>query len=216
MATTISTTNGPFKTLLVWPNFIEKSTPIPITVFFTILLKMNQYVCKNITTTDHFFLIIPRTDLEGLLQDPVYRFPQVKVIYVYYKNHHSYQHDQVYFQNRYPKLRFCHERDLPKEFGRSMIDIAIHTSRPIDRTAISSFASSVVERISAKLPTTANRHPEAQILPTFTPCRGFSVKNIELIDARFVCPACQLIFREPYQLSCGHHICHPCIVVENE
>jgi hypothetical protein len=216
MATSIPITDNSEKVLLVWRKPILENISSPVTKLFTHVLALNQYVCKSIKTTDIFLLIIPRTDLEDLLNDPVYKFPQVKVIYVYYDNNKSFERDQAYYQNQHIKLRFCHEHDIAKELDKPMIDNAVHPSRPIDRTAINSFASSVTERVSAKRPPATARHSTAQKCCSSTSLHGFAVKNIEQIEQRFICPMCQLIFREPYQLVCGHRTCQSCINVENE
>lgn len=216
MAANIPITDNFEKVLLVWRKPISENISFFFNVLFTHLLALNQYVCKAITTTDIFLLIIPRTDLQDLLNDPVYKFPQVKIIYVYYDNNKSFDQDQVYYQSRYIKLRFCHERDIAKELDKPKINNAIHPSRSIDRTAINSFASSVTQRVSAKRPPTTGRHQTAQQWCNSTLLHGFSVKNIEQIDQRFICPICQLIFREPCQLICGHRTCQSCMNVENE
>jgi hypothetical protein len=202
--------------LLLYRKRIPQSIPFPIDKLFQQLLPLNQYVCKNLTITDVYLLIIPRGDLADLLNDPVFYFPQVKLVYVYYENNESFERDQVQFQGLHPKLRFCHERDLPKELDKPVIDNAVDPSRPIDRVAINYFASSVTQRLSTKRPATIGRRPSIQGSSTSTALRGFIVKNMESIDARFKCPNCELILREPYQLYCGHRICQACIKIENE
>jgi len=216
MANSISITENSQKILLVWRKPISETKAFSVTGSFKDLLALNQYVCQTITTTDIFLLIIPHIDLEDLLNDPVYKFSQVKVIYVYYDNNESFEPDQAYYENRYTKLRFCYERDLAKELDKPKIDNAVHRSGTIDRTAINSFASSVTQRVSAKRPSTTGRHSTAQKVCSSVSLHGFSVKNIEQIDQRFICPICKLIFREPHQLVCGHRTCQSCINVENE
>jgi hypothetical protein len=217
MAAAIPITHGSKKILLLWPESNTKNIPFPVTKLFRHLLPLNQYVCKNIIVTDIYLLIIPHADLNDLLNDPVSKFPQVQVIYVYYENNKSYEQDQINYQNRCSKLRFCHERDLPKELDKPKIDNAVDPSRPIDRAAINSFASSVTQRLSAKRPSIADRHfPAETSSNSVLLLHGFSVKNIEQIDSRFICATCKLIFREPYQLACGHRTCQTCIHLDNE
>jgi len=216
MAVAIAKTNISKQILLLWRKTIPQSIPFPVNKLFKRLLRLNQYVCKNLTKTDIYLLIIPHGDLEDLLNDPVFQFPQVKLVYVYYENNKSFERDQIELQYRHRKLRFCHERDLPRELGKPIIDNAVDPSRPIDRVAIDSFASSVTERLSTKRPTTSSRRLSISECSTSALLHGFTVKDMELIDSRFKCPNCKLILREPYQLSCGHRTCQACIKIENE
>lgn len=39
---------------------------------------------------------------------------------------------------------------------------------------------------------------------------GYKSKNINSIDNKFICPICNLIFRSPVQLLCGHRYCESC------
>lgn len=194
--------------LIVWPKPSTEMIRFSFTASFTEFLLLSRYVCAAIKTADAFLLIIPLADLPNLLNDPIYKFRQVKTIYVYHDNNISF--DRNYFEARCPKLRFCYESDLIRELERPMIDNALNSSRSIDRTAITSFASSVSQRVSAKRPRTTQEALHSVSL------HGFTVKNMEQIDPQFICPSCKLVIREPWQLGCGHRTCQSCIKVENE
>jgi len=43
---------------------------------------------------------------------------------------------------------------------------------------------------------------------------GYNVKNKAEISILYICRVCSLLFREPFQLACGHRQCKDCIIVD--
>ncbi|CAF1200895.1 unnamed protein product [Rotaria sordida] len=96
-----------------------------------------------------------------------------------------------------------------------MVDDAISSSGPVEREILNDAVSSMEQRINTKRSNTASWHsPKSKWLPTTT-THDYSVKNIEEIPSHFICPYCKLVFREPYQLVCGHQACQSCINFTN-
>lgn len=119
-----------------------------ITESFDNFGSLSDYVCKTLVSTDKYLLLIPSDQLENLLHDPIYEFPQVQTVFVYQNGAQTFQRNE----NPYRKIRFYSRSDLFRMLDKSFIDIAINLSSPVDRQAIDEFASSVSERVSTKRP----------------------------------------------------------------
>ncbi|CAF4496158.1 unnamed protein product [Rotaria sp. Silwood2] len=159
---------------------------------------MIDYVYKNISQVDKFLLIAPGDILKILLDYPIYLFPQVIYVYAYYDNANNLERDKNFYQKEYPKIKFVHERNAETQiFEKLMVNHAISSLRLIERETLNSVVSSMEQRISTKRSNAASCHSKKpKILSVATDC---------------ICPYCKLIFREPYQLNCGHRCCESCI-----
>jgi hypothetical protein len=202
-----ATTKDKTEVLLLWPKSIAEKIQFAFTFMFFNLIGLSQYVSEKIKTSDKFIIVAPSDHLEDLLNDPVYKFPQVQFVYVSYKNNKELKQHEDRFKNGYPKLRFYHEDDLPARLDKFAVDNAIQES---NAAQINDLASEIAQRVSAKRPRSTRRRS-----PVSTQKHGFSVQNIEQIDPKYICPSCKLIFREPVQLDNGDRICQSCINVEN-
>ncbi|CAF4791113.1 unnamed protein product, partial [Rotaria sp. Silwood1] len=162
-------------------------------------------------------LVVVSSDaLKILLNDQIYDFPQVELIYVYYDNDSDFERDKNAYQIKYSKIQFIHERKVETQIVEGiMADHAISPSRPIEHETIHDVASSIEQRIIAKRSNTNSRHsPEPKRLSMIT-THDYFVNNIKEIPSIYMCPFCKLIFRDPYQLNCGHHACESCINLTN-
>jgi hypothetical protein len=182
---------------------------------FMNLIDLIQHVSKKITTTEKFILVVPGDDLEDFLNSSIYAFPQIRFVYVYYNHSHELKQHKDRFEKQYPKLRFYHEDELPIQLDKTKIDNIIDGSNPIDTLEIKSLAGTIAQRVSTKRSRTGLRRSPASSRLISTPIHGSSGENIEQIQSKYMCPSCKLVFREPFQLVCGHRICQPCINVEH-
>jgi hypothetical protein len=199
------------KLLMVWAMPIPDRVAVLFTMVFINLPGLLKYVSEDITKTDTFHLIIPLDCLEHLLSDPVYKFPQVRHIHVYYDDIGDLASIQRRFNLKCERLQFYSVYDLPGRLERIMFDNALALSDPIDRNTRNAIISSIKDRIAAKRwMTSASR---SQVLTKFasTVLHGFPIKNINEIDPDFICSSCQLLFQELYQLECSHRKCIVCL-----
>ena len=209
MATAVRNNNS---TKVLWhrPKFSSEDAKWSFTILFMQLSALIKYVSENIKTTDTFLLIVPADVLMELLNDPIYHFPQIQRIYVIRNNNDDLKQNQSQLQKKYKKLRFWKEEKLDKLMQKIILDNAINSSISIDRPTIDNVVSSWEQNISAKTPNiTSHSSSESQRF-TSTSEKGFSVRNIEQIDLRYICPICKLLLCDPYQLGCGHRVCQPC------
>lgn len=140
-----------------------------------------NHICTTLSSTDKYLLIMSSDHLENLLHDPIYEFPQVQIIFVYYNGNKSLTTNG----NRFNKIIFCHQCELLRELDKLFINYAIGWLRPINRQAITEFASSVNERVSAKRPSNLSQ-PVSQSSPTIN-YTNVELCQIELhIDNRMI------------------------------
>jgi hypothetical protein len=199
------------KVLLLWPMPIADRVAVLFTMVFVNLPQMIKYISEDITKTDTFHLIIPLDCLEDLMNDPVYKFPQVRRIDIYYDETDDLAEIQHRFNLKCGRLQFGSVHDLPRRLESIEFDNALVSSDQIDRNTIYAIISSIKDRITAKRSITSVRR-----LKEFTPnfIHGFPAKNINEMDPCFICPSCKLIFQQPYQLECRHRKCKVCVNVQ--
>jgi len=215
MASATSTSKETTEVLLLWPKSITENIRFPFTLMFINLIGLIQHVSKKITTSEKFILVVPGDHLEDFLNNSIYAFPQIRFVYVYYNHSDELKQHKDRFEQQYQKLRFYHEDELPIQLDKTKIDNIIDGSNPIDTLSIKSFAATIAQRVSTKLSRTSPRRSPAASRLASTPINGSSGENIEQIQSKYMCPSCQIIFREPFQLVCGHRICRSCIDVEH-
>jgi hypothetical protein len=177
---------------------------------------MVDYVSKNIKTTDTFILFVSDDVIKDLINDPIYNFPQVKVIHVYYNNYSYVKSGNNVTGDVLKKLRFFHERHLQTKIGNIMVDDIPSSSTSMNRTKTNDVVSSHEQRISAKRSKPSSYYPSEPKRLAITSKHRFLVKNIEQMESCYMCPSCESVLREPHQLNCGHRICQSCIKIENE
>jgi hypothetical protein len=199
------------KVLLLWPMPIADRVAGLFTMVFVNLPQMIKYISEDITKTDTFHLIIPLDCLEDLMNDPVYKFPQVRRIDIYYDETDDLAETQRRVNLNCGRLHFCSAHDLPRRLERIEFNNALVSSDPIDRNTIYAIISSIKDRITAKRSITLVNRLK-QFTPTFI--HGFPVKNINKIDPCFICPSCKLLFQQPYQLECRHRKCKVCLNIQ--
>ncbi|CAF4886867.1 unnamed protein product [Rotaria sp. Silwood1] len=216
MATAVANDTNLTKVLVLWSKPMTQNIISSSAIFFVHLVPLINHLCKNITKVDKFILVVSSDALKILLNDQIYDFPQVELIYVYYDNDSDFERDKNAYQIKYSKIQFIHERKVETQIVEGiMADHAISPSRPIEHETIHDVASSIEQRIIAKRSNTNSRHsPEPKRLSMIT-THDYFVNNIKEIPSIYMCPFCKLIFRDPYQLNCGHHACESCINLTN-
>ncbi|CAF1352902.1 unnamed protein product [Rotaria sp. Silwood1] len=171
---------------------------------------MIQYASKHINEVDKFLLIVSGDILSLLLDDPIYNYPQVKTIYVYYSNDHDLERDKNAYQIKYAKLRFFHENVKTQIIGKLMVDYAINSPRSIEHETLDSAVSSIEQRISTKLSNIVSCHSPKSNRLSNTTTHNYSIRTMEEISSHSICSKCKLVFRESYQFNCGHRTCESC------
>ncbi|CAF4143157.1 unnamed protein product [Adineta steineri] len=204
------------KIVVLCPMPVSDSVSNLFAKIFVNLTTVIRYVSENIGETDSFHLIIPLDCLEDLLNDPIYKFPQVQLIEIYYDDNDDALQIQRFLNPKCEKLQFCSVHNLPRRLQSIELNNALVSLNSVDRNMINAIISSIEDRISAKRSVSLIR--DAQILKPFA-CPiiyGFPVKNKNEIDSSFICPSCQLVFQQPYQLQCKHHLCSICINIQKK
>jgi hypothetical protein len=203
------------KFLLLGSKSITESIKWPVIMLFTQLIEFIKCVSENIQSTDTFVLIVPGGIIKEVLNDPIYKFKQVRHIYVYYDNDNDLKRDKDHIKDELGKFRFCHERKLATLIEKLKADNAVDSSEPNYHETANNFLSSLGQYVTVKRSRASSRHSPEPKRFTSTTKHGITVKNIEQIDSHYICSTCKSLFRDPYQLECGHRICQCCIKNEN-
>jgi hypothetical protein len=215
MAAAASPTMDSTKVLLLRSKSVTENIKWSVTMLFVQIFEMIKYVSENITSTDTFVLIVPGGIIEELFSDSIYRFEQVRSIYVYYDNNNDLERDKIRLQHEHGKLRFLHERNLKALIETFKVNNVTSSSRSNYQPTINNVASLWEQSLSVKRSNPAGRHsPEPKRFASPSK-HGFPVKSIEQIHSHYICSSCKFLFRDPHQLECGHRICQTCIKIEN-
>jgi hypothetical protein len=156
------------KRLLVWAMPIPDPVAVLFAMVFVNLYELVKYITKDITKTDTFHLIIPLDCLEDLLNDPVYKFPQVRRIDVYHDDMDDLTQVQHYVNPKCGRVQFCSVYDFPRYLECIEFDNALVSTNSIDRNIIHAIISSIRDRISAKRSITSIRSPQLLQNPNLT------------------------------------------------
>ncbi len=185
-------------------------------IFFAQILDLIKHVTGNINSVDRYVLIVPGDCIDQLLNDIVYNFGQVRLIYVYYDNDNDFKQDEDRLKEKHEKLRFCHKRTVEALVQKFKVDTANNMTESNYLATVVDVALSCEQRVLAKRSNPAAHHSTTPKRVASPLKHRLSVKNIEQIDAHYICPSCNFLFCDPHQLECGHRICKPCIKIENE
>ena len=172
------------KLLLVWSTFIPEEARASFTMIFTCINDLIDYITKDLTKTDTYHLIIPFHLLQQLLNDPIYRFPQVRHIDVIYVGLNDRKNIQRNFKDKHEKLQFWSMREVLQRLESTELDIALMSSNP---RAMNAIISTIEDRLAAKRSTDFNYR--SQVLKRFAPTslHGLPVKNINDFSPHFIC-----------------------------
>jgi hypothetical protein len=204
------------KLLLVWPTHVSDKVRAVFNSVFMDASELTRYITTEITKTDIFYLIIPLDCLEHLLNDPVYEFPQVLQIDVIYVGSSDRKTIEHRYKSKYEKLRFHSMRAILTQLENGECDKALGSSNSINRSTIHGISSSIEDRLAAKRSTAFIHLSRIMKQNASTSSHSFSVKNINDFDTCYICPSCQLVFQQPYQLKCGHRQCEICINIRKK
>ncbi|CAF3007622.1 unnamed protein product [Rotaria sp. Silwood2] len=187
--------------------------PIPddvkalFTMVFVNISELIKYVSENITKTDTFHLIIPLDCLEYLMDDPIYKFPQVLQIDVIYDGFNELKRIRRRFQSKCEKVEFYTIYDLLRQFEKVELDKTLVSSNSIDRSTINAILSIIQHRLHLKKLGMFNHLSPFLKQCTPTPLYGLPAKNIKDFAPCFICPSCKLIYEQLYRLECEHQQC---------
>lgn len=201
------------KVLVQWPKFPLKNVEISFVIFFMHLKEIIEYASKNLKNADSFVLVVSGEDLHLLLQDPVYWFPHVQTIFVYYVEPDKLQRDRAIYQGHYKKLDFYPASEIEKIINEKlMVHLALDPSGPIRRELIHSASSSLQQRVGTKIPRNSTCKSSQAKSSTHPKTVHRPVIGDDDVETSLICPYCELIMYEPYQASsCGHRFCKACI-----
>jgi hypothetical protein len=185
-------------------------------IFFAQILQLINHVARNSNSVDRFVLIVPGDCLDSLLNDIIYVFDQARQIYAYYDNDNDLKRDEERLKKKHKKIRFCYKRNLPALIQNLKVDTANSASESNYQATINDAALSYDQRLLAKRSNPAAHYSTTPKRVASPSKHGFPVKNIEQVDAHYICPSCELLFRDPHQLECGHRICKNCIKIDNK
>ncbi|CAM4793028.1 unnamed protein product, partial [Rotaria magnacalcarata] len=206
----------------IWLNYFQMTTTImydthvhkSILVFDRISCLI-KYVSEELTKTDTFRLIIPLDCLKELMNDPIYRIPQVIRIDVYYDSEIYLRRTQRYFSSTCTKLKFCTTCELVKHIEPVVCDAALSSSNSIDRATINDIVSTIEYRLIAKQSNTSAHRSDILKQVSSIPLYGLPVKIDHQLDLCFLCPSCKLVCKQSYELECQHQQCEVCLNIQN-
>ncbi|CAF1347568.1 unnamed protein product [Adineta ricciae] len=206
------------KILLVWTSPISD---VVAELFTNVSVKLSELIdciTNSIIATDLFHLIIPLDSLQKLIEDPVYHFPQIQYIDVYFDDLDDpfvkqfcllVQHDH--------RIKFHSIQDLPQRVCKIICDNAVAAiSDSLCREIVYALSSSIENRIAAKSASMLLRQCKTSKQFPLADVRGFPVKNIAEVHSDFKCSSCQLVFEKLYPLECGHRMCSICVKVRTK
>ncbi|CAF3341762.1 unnamed protein product [Rotaria sp. Silwood1] len=202
------------KLLMVCAMPIPEQVKALFALVFVNLRDLIEYVWKNINKTDAFHLIIPLDCLEQLLNDPIYRFPQVLHIDVIYDGINELRKYRRRFPLKYKKVNLCTLYDLLRRWETIETNKALVSSNPIDRSTIDAIISIIKDRIHLKQLTTFNNFSPFSKQCTLTSLYGLPAKNIIDFAPCLVCSSCKLINQQLYKLECEHQQCIVCMKIQ--
>ena len=166
---------------------------------------MFKHVGENIIYCDKFILIIPYDELVNLLDDPVFQFEQVQLVHVYCGDGTDLKNYLIDNIEHLHKLRFCHqwqlESILKKLKADNVVDSQGSNYLPRLKDIVSTFKSNIVQKRSSSF---SAESPKPKRL------------HMDNYLSGYFCSACTSLLRQPYQLTCSHRICKPCINNDNE
>ena len=202
------------KNLVLFEENVPKNNLSRSIKWFINLADLDKYIYDHIKYEDTFFLHISGLYLNKLIKKSIHTIPQVRRIYTYYDTNDVLQCAQNLFaaeSEERKKLEFSLRRNLDKQLENAEAAGAVDPSRPRDDLTIHSIAETKFDRISAKRAFDSGRHSPL-------PKRFASTNQGHIIginrNSNFICPSCNILFQEPYQLDCGHRLCKSC--VDNE
>ncbi|CAF1201287.1 unnamed protein product [Rotaria sordida] len=199
------------KFLAVWATPIPDRVKALFTEVFINVSELVKYVSKDITKTDIFHLVIPLNCLMDLLNDPIYKFPQVVHIDVIYDGIYDLKKIQRRFNFEPEKIKFHTINELLRQLEKVELDRTLVSSGPIDRSTIDAIISIIEDRVRAKQQATFNRLSSFLKQCASTSLHGLPAKNINDIAPYFICSSCKFIYLQLYLLECGHQQCKVCV-----
>ena len=206
------------KILLVWTSPISDAVAELFTNVSVKLSELIQCITNNIMTTDLFHLIVPLDSLQKLIEDPVYQFPQIQCIDVYFDDLDDPFGNQLYPLVQHDhRIKFHSIRDLPQRVCKIICGNAVAaTSDSLCREIVFALSSSIENRITAKSASTLLQHCKTSKQFPLAALKGFPVKNIDEVHSDFKCSSCSLVFEKLYRLECGHRMCSICVEVRTK
>jgi hypothetical protein len=196
-------------------SIIGEISGLPI-ILFTQILDLIKYLAGNINSVDRFVLIVPSDCIDQLRNDPIYIFRQTRKIYIYYDNDSDLNRDKARIQNEHEKLVFCYKRNLSALVQKFKTDTANSIPGSNSQATVYDVALSYNQRLLAKRSNRAAHQSTTPKRVASSSKHGFPVTKIEQVYSRHICPSCNVLFRDPHQLECGHRICKSCIKVDNK
>ena len=185
-------------------NTFNRFSAIVFDAFRLIIWSMILYLYHYVST-GKFYLDLNPKSFGFILEHCDCCFLQIVHIHIYYDKESDLERDRDRYQKIFKNLHFhldsqSHQlsESVVHDDNLSSIEPLISSPRPTIyiEDEIRPKRSKIVKRNSAG--------PERP------------VSSINGVDRRFICPSCQCILREPYQLSCGHRICRSCLHLSTE
>jgi hypothetical protein len=199
------------KNLVLFEEDVPKNNLSRFIKWFTNLADLEKYIYDHIKYVDTFDLHISGLYLKELIKKSVHTIPQVRRINTYYDTNDALQCGQNHFaaeSEERKKLEFCLSRNLDKQLENAEAAGAVDPSRPRDGWTVHNIAETKFDRISEKRVFDSGRHSPV-------PKRFASTNRDHIIGTNgssdSICPSCNVLFQEPYQLDCEHRLCKSCI-----
>jgi len=202
------------KLLLMWPVPIPDRLRALCADVFLNMSELIQYLSRDLTKTDTFHLIIPVDCFEQLRNDPVYEFRQVEHIELICDNIHDLNCIKRHFTSTRGIEQFRTMQDLLKLLMKAAFNEVLSSSGPIDQSMINDIVSLIETRLRAKKTAVLARFFPVHNQFTSIFLHGLPVKNTHNFIPSSTCASCMLVYRQPYQLGCGHHQCGGCINIQ--
>lgn len=163
---------------------------------------LKNYLYDNVKRIDDFHLHITEQYLQNLLEDRLEQIEQVRRIHIHNGTFQSNENSNLKANKYFEKFNFCRQSLMDSLLENAETHAAIDTAQPIDRNAITNLAVTRSQRLIEKRrmsgeynSSKSKRHAD----------------KVQRIGKSFICPTCNLFFKETYQLACGDRICKSCL-----
>ncbi|CAF1007091.1 unnamed protein product [Adineta ricciae] len=190
------------ETLLLISQRLSKHINIPQIIIFHDLIALIAHITQRNTTVDEFKLFVPHDVKSTLIEDPIYQFSQVRVIYVYCNNSNDVKDPVKQTPKVQGKFRFIHERSL-RTYIRNVAGAA--------KDSQDQASSMDTKRIAKKRLNGNADHLPAPKRNATGSSYGYNVGNIGDFAQHYTCAICTFLLRQPYQLACSDRVCANCI-----
>lgn len=199
-----------FEILSVKPASVPDPLKSPAIKSFGDLRFLIQHITNSDEQVEHFDIFLPSCMVVEFVNDPVYRFKRVRVIYVY-GDANSLGDVKSAVIDYEKKLQWVNEQQLQSKALWAVHRYAVAPDIQATHTLLTSITERIRQSSSSKRPSSTQADPTAKRRRAAEEQTDSTVESRYISKSRFLCTACASLITEPHQLECGDRICGGCV-----